>query len=184
MKPENKQNILDEKIGYVDVIFSHESNMLLNQIIKDLGLKKDFKDNFHCTIAYSKKDFNFKLPGEKLGNVKIRDLKAISTISETCTIKDFGNFKTDDGLNLHVVLDCKYCKSEFKRCIKAGAIYDYDKYVPHITLLYNCTLPGEDKAIPKKYFKNTLNKYIGKKLTIVRERKQKLNKNWVEESKK
>jgi 2'-5' RNA ligase len=173
-----------DKIGYVDVIFDSESNRLLNQIIKDLGLIKDFNDNFHCTIAHSTKDFDFKLLGEDKNKVKIKDNKIIVKIKEKCTIKGFGNFKTNEGLNFHVVLDCPFCKSEFKRSLKSGAMYKYDNYIPHITLMYNCTLPGEDKSIPKKYFKNTLIKYIGKKLTIIQERKQKLNKNWVEDSKK
>jgi len=184
MKPETKQKFLNEKIGYVDVLFDSESNRLMNQIIKDLGLKKDFNDDFHCTISYSKKDFNFILPGEKLDNIKIKDNKVHVDINENCTIKGFGNFKTNEGLNLHIELDCPFCKSEFKRCVKAGAVYDYPEYIPHITLMYNCSLPGEDKGIPKEYFKNTLNKYIGKKIKIIKERKQKLNKNWVKESKK
>jgi len=173
----------EDKIGYIDVIFDSKSNRLLNQIIKNIGLIKDFNDEFHCTIAHSKKEFNFKLPGEELGKIEIKDEKIISNINETCIIKDFGNFETDNGLNLHVVLDCPFCKSEFKRSIKSGAIYDYNEYIPHITLMYNCSLPGEDKGIPKKYFKNNLEKYIGKKLTIIQERKQKLNNNWIKDSK-
>jgi len=174
---------IDKPIGYVGVTFSTESVKLLNQLIKDLGLQKDFKDDFHCTIAYSEKDFEFKLQNESESTVKIKDNKIIVPVKEYGTIKSFGNFKTDEGLNLHVALDSTFCKSEFKRCMKSGAVYDYDKYIPHITLMYNCTLPGEDKGIPIKYFKNTLDKYIGKKLTIVREYKQPLKKNWLKEAK-
>jgi 2'-5' RNA ligase len=181
-----KEEELRTKIGYVDVLFSSESNRLLNNIIKDLGLQKDFNDDFHCTIAYSTKEFDFKLPNESQAKItknnKEKNIVHVP-IKETCTIKDFGNFKTPEGLNLHVVLECDFCKSEFNRTKKAGAVYDYPEYTAHVTLMYNCSLPGETKGIPKKYFKNNLKKYIGKKLTLVKERKQKLNTNWVQDSK-
>lgn len=172
-----------KKFGYIDITFDSESNRLLNQIIKDLGLVKDFTDAFHCTIAYSKRAFIFELPGEKTNSEK-KDNKVSVKINETCKIKDFGNFKTDDGLNLHIVLDCLFCNSEFKRTKKAGASYDYTEYIPHVTLMYNCTLPGETEGIPLKYFSNTIKKYIGRKLNITKERKSELNKNWIEDTKK
>jgi len=178
-----KLSKIEKPIGYVGVMFSSESNRLLNQILKDLGLQKDFNDNFHCTIAYSKKNFKFKLPNENENTVKIKDDQIMVPVKEQCSIKGFGNFKTNEGLNLHIELNCLFCKSEFNRCIKSGAVYDYNKYIPHITLMYNCALPGEDKGIPMKYFKNTLDKYIGKKLTIVREYKQVLNKDWLKDAK-
>jgi len=153
------------KIGYVDIKFNKRSEDLLDKIIEDIGLKKDFKDEYHCTIAHSKKPFDI-------------DLRA--NIKENCTIKGFGNFNTDNGLNLHVELDCLFCQSEFKRCIKNGAFYDHPKYIPHITLLYNCEKNGTKLKV--KDLKRKLDKYIGLTLDIISESKSKLNKNWLKDN--
>jgi len=40
---------------YYDIVFNSASNKKLDNIIKELGLTKDFNDAYHCTLTYSKK---------------------------------------------------------------------------------------------------------------------------------
>jgi len=147
---------------------------LNSYILEDIGFEKDFKDSFHCTIAYSKKPFDMVLPGGTIGTSEV-------DIHEKAVIKGFGNFDTPEGFNLHVVLESPFLVSEHKRCLKNGAVFDYDEYIPHITLMYNCikdNKPIKVDNIPK------LKKYIGSSVLINKELKSPLNENWVNESKK
>lgn len=159
---------------YADVIFSIASNKILDKIIKEFGLEKDFKDAYHCTLTYSKK----KVPYLKTskGTSQDRTGNAKDKITKIVKIKSFGHFDTDEGKNLHVVLDSDWCKAQFTRAIKAGATTDYPEYTPHITLMYNC---GTEFKLDDKLVK----KFIGTSLEMVEERISPLNLDWVEESK-
>lgn len=159
---------------YVDVIFDKEGNDKLDKIIKAFGLEKDFKDAYHCTIAYSKKPIpKFKtITGDaqdSTGNAK-------SKISKTMTIKGFGHFDTPEGKNLHVEWDSPFCKAEAQRALDEGGTTDYPEYKAHSTLMYNCGDFKLDKEIYKEF--------IGCEINIIQERIQPLNEDWVEDSKK
>jgi len=172
MKKENKT-----PGTYSDIIFSKASNKKLDDIIKYIGFdKKDFNDDYHCTIVYSRKKLNwFKTSNgskqDKNGEVK-------SKISKLVKIKSFGHFDTEDGKNLHVVIDCPLCESQFKKAEKAGMEFDYPKYTPHVTLLYDCTKDRKNFDISQI----DMSKYIGEKLEVVEERITKLNKDWLKDN--
>ena len=156
---------------YADIIFSKESNKKLNDIIKSFGLEKDFTDEYHCTLTYSKKKLPYLKTSkgdkqDKTGNVK-------SKLSKLIKIKDFGHFDTDQGKNLHVILECPWCEAQFNRAIKSGATTDYPEYTAHITLMYNC----KDFTYSEEFGK----KFIGDTLEIIEERISPLNEDWVED---
>lgn len=155
------------KVGtYMAVKFCQESNNKLIEIIKSFGLEKDFNDEFHCTITYSKKE----LVGFKtcLG-------ESTSKLKNFVKIKGFGHFDTDSGKNLHIILECPFCEIEFARAKAAGATFDYDKYTAHVTLMYNC----KDFT-----YSNQGDKFIGNKLIINEEYVETLNENWIDDNKK
>jgi hypothetical protein len=155
-----------EKTGgtYVGVEFSDSTIKLFNDILKEFGLTKDFDDKFHCTLVYSKKKLNwFKTS---------KGDKTKSEVNKLVKIKGFGHFDTEDGKNLHIILDCPYCEAEFARAKKAGATFDYDKYTAHVTLMYNCkdfTYSDQGKQ------------FIGNKVLITNEYIEDLNLDWLDE---
>jgi len=160
---------------YSDIIFSEKSNKLLDYILEYYNLKKDFKDAYHCTLIYSKKHIlNYKT---SKGVLQDKNGNAKSKINKLVKIKSFGHFDTEDGKNLHIELECLWCHTQFNRAIKSGGIFDYDKYVPHVTLMYNC---GKDFDISRR----DTTKWIGRKLEVIEERISELNEDWVEKSTK
>ena len=156
---------------YMDVIFSSTSNALLDEIIASFGLTKDFNDEFHCTITYSKKPLPnlTTVGGHKQNNLH----QATELINENATIIGFGHFDTDVGKNLHVILKSEFCSNEFKRAINAGATTDYPEYIAHVSLMYDC---GDFT-----YTEEMGSKFIGSELEIVSERISPLNEKWVED---
>jgi len=139
---------------YIAVNFSKISEKLLDDILKKLSLKKDFDDKYHCTLVYSRKE----LPYFKIKN----------NINKIVKIKEFNHFDTKEGKNLHIVLDCDFCKKEFHRAKTQGATFDYDNYTPHVTLMYDC------KDFDVKDNKEELEEFIGKELNIITEYKEEL----------
>ena len=150
-----------KKPTYSDFKFCKKSEKKLLNILKHFGLSKDFKDDFHCTIVYSKAPIDFSK------HEKIMD--------RLVKIKNFGHFDTPDGKNLHVELECQVCEKEHALALKAGASYDYDKYVPHITLCYDCK--DFDYVDQGKDF-------IGETLRIIKQDVSPLNEDWLEDNKK
>ncbi len=161
---------------FMDVIFSSSTNKMFDEILKTIDLKKDFTDDYHCTITYSKK----LLPNLKTSKgVRQKNYEAKSKINKLVKIKEFGHFKTDEGHNLHIVLNCPYCEEEFRRAIKSGATTDYPEYIAHVTLMYDC---GKFDLNVKKN-NDILSKFIGQKVLITEERISPLNENWVQDTK-
>ena len=77
-------------------------------------------DELHCTIAYSKKDFEYEVS------------KADIFVSEFNTyLEPLG----DDGA-IVLKIHSQELQDRFNRCILAGATYDYPSYKPHITISY------------------------------------------------
>jgi len=163
----------ETKGTYADIIFSKNSNKKLDNIIKEFGLEKDFTDAYHTTITYSKIPVPFLKTSKGTKQVKG---SAKNKLSKRVKIKSFGHFDTDEGKNLHVVLECKFCQEQFDKAIKQGATTDYPEYTAHITLMYNCKDFTVDDEIGAPY--------IGETLEIVEERISPLNLNWVEDKTK
>lgn len=164
---------------YSDVIFSQNTNKKIDKLIKDLGLVKDFTDKYHCTITYSKKYLPYLKTSK--GDKQVKG-EAISKISKLVTVKGLGHFDTDEGKNLHLVLNCKFCEQQFNRHQKAGATTDYPEYTAHTTLLYNCKDFSTDNLTSKQ--KEAISKFKDETLEIIEERITQLNENWVDEKTK
>lgn len=166
----------EEKLSegtYVGVNYTQASVDELQYITKLLGLEKDFDDQYHTTIAYSKRMFTF-FP-YTCGS-KRRKVKFVPGNMNKVKIKDIGHFNTPEGKNLHIVLDAPFCDMEHKRTLRAGAQYDHDKYIPHITLMYNCK--DFDINTFKKENAETYHKIIGTHLVLKDEYVEKLDPNW------
>ena len=166
---------------YYDCIFSPASNKKIDSIIKAMGLTKDFNDAYHCTLTYSKvKRIHLKtskgLKQHKGGAYK--DYNVENKVNILAKIKSFGHFETPEGRNLHLVLDCDWCEKQHQRSIKEGCTFDYDKYTPHVSLMYNC---GDFKLDENE---DLWKPFIGETIHIVKERISPLNFDWVEDSKK
>jgi len=163
---------------YSDVIFSKESNKKIDTFLKSIGLKKDFTDNYHCTLTYSKKELP-RLKTSK-GDKQIKG-EVKTKVSKLIGIRGLGHFSTDEGKNLHLVLDCKFCEQQSLRHTKAGATSDYPEYTAHVTLMYNCkdfSLDDLENDIETK-----IDNFKKQKLEIIEERISKLNESWVEDKK-
>jgi len=126
---------------YAAVKFSKESTRRINNFLKEFNLEKDFDDDYHCTLIYSRKLIPFYKTSKGVKQVKN---KASNSLSKLISVKGIGTFDTPEGKNLHLVLNCKFCELRFKEAMQKGAEYDYNQYVPHITLLYDSQI-SDDK---------------------------------------
>ena len=171
----------EEKLSegtYVGVNYTQASVDELQRITKLLGLEKDFEDQYHTTIAYSKRMFTF-FP-YTCGS-KRRKVKFVPGNMNKVKIKDIGHFNTPEGKNLHIVLDAPFCDMEHKRTLRAGAQYDFDKYIAHITLVYNCK--DFDINTFKKENSQIYHSIIGASLVLKDEYVEKLDPNWTDKIK-
>lgn len=91
---------------------------------KDQGVDVVPKEELHCTIAYSKKEFKHEVDKDE---VEIKYDEEIYPYLEP-----LGN----DGAVV-MKFTSKEMQKRFDKCIKEGAIYDYDTYIPHVTISYN-----------------------------------------------
>ena len=179
---DKKESKFQSKEGtYYDCVFSKSTNEKIDKIIDSFGLEKDFTDAYHCTLTYSKvKKVTLKTSigtkQEKGGDYP--DFNCKNKVNVIAKIKSFGHFETPEGKNLHLVLDCHWCEKQHRRSIKEGCTFDYDKYTPHVTLMYNCGNFDLDNT------KHLWEKFIGETIHIIEERISPLNVNWVEDSKK
>ena len=163
---------------YSDVIFTEESNKKLDGILEYLGLTKDFNDDYHCTLVYSKKYLPFLKTHKGDKQDKTNNVKT-PVIGKIAKIKKFGHFDTEDGKNLHVVLDCDFCHKRFNNAKASGATYDYDEYIAHITLMYDCQKDIKNFDISQY----DVDEFIGETLAIKEERISPLNLDCVKDKK-
>lgn len=118
---------------YAEVLPDEETSKVLFDFIKQHNIPNSVKD-FHCTVVYSRKPapsyeaYDLKLPVV----AKITELKL---------------FDTNEGEKALVAcLDTpELNRAHYDSVEHHGATYDYQMYVPHITLSYNFT----GKTLPK-----------------------------------
>ena len=83
-------------------------------------------DDYHCTLIYSKKPFE--------GEIEKVDVSSIK-----CPVENFVRFDNpeEDIYALTLKLDCPAMKEIHQNYMyDYDFIYDYDEYIPHITLSY------------------------------------------------
>lgn len=143
LKMNNKENILkesqpDETRGvYVAVKYNQSASDDLLEFIKEYDIPSTLNaEDFHSTLIYSRK------------HADIQDLDDDMEDSEIVAYpKELHVFDTFDKKRALVIkLDCPYLEERHKYLMKKYDLtYDYDEYIPHITLSYDIG----DLDIPK-----------------------------------
>lgn len=142
LKMNNRQNIIEEKKEdsrgvYVAVNYNQSTGDDLLEFIKKYDIPSTLKaDDFHTTLIYSRK------------HADIKDLADDMEDSEIVAYpKELHVFETFDKKRALVIkLDCPYLDERHKYLMqKYNLTYDYDEYIPHITLSYDIG----DMEIPK-----------------------------------
>ena len=117
-----EQDELSKKGTYVAVKFSEKSNNELVEFARQLGLPDGRP--YHCTVAYSKVFFEYP---------KLQDIKI-----ELAKIKQYRQFG-ERGEALVLELDCPFLDILHEKIMKDNpqATYDFESYIPHVTLSYD-----------------------------------------------
>jgi hypothetical protein len=139
---------------YVAAKVSKETTADLRKWCKanKVPVTKDFFENLHITICYSTKLFPIK-KDEVIDDLSDWDVKPIA----------FAKFGKDEGKKYLVLkVKSKQCTSRWQHYIDQGASYDFDDYLPHISLALNFkgdldsldldTLPK--LVLDKEYYEN------------------------------
>lgn len=141
LKMNGKEDILkeekDQRGVYVAVKYNQSAGDDLLDFIKKHDIPSTMKDkDFHTTLIYSRK------------HADIQDLDDNMEDSEIVAYpKELHVFETFDKKRALVIkLDCPYLLERHKYLMqKYDLTYDYDEYIPHITLSYDIG----DMEIPK-----------------------------------
>lgn len=132
----NNKNILnfneekqDSRGVYVAVKYNQSAGDDLLDFIKKYEIPSVLKtEDFHTTIIYSKKYADIQDLEDDLGDSEI--------IAKPTELHVFETF--DKKRALVIKLDCPYLEERHKYLMgKYELEYDYDKYIPHITLSYD-----------------------------------------------
>ena len=89
---------------------------------KKQGINVEDKENLHCTLSYSRKEFIHKENKEEV----------IVSPNKIKSIEPLGN----DGA-IVLKFESDEMQKRFNQCMSEGATYDYDEYIPHITITYD-----------------------------------------------
>ena len=123
---EEKQN---SKGIYVAVKYNQSAGDDLLDFIKKYNIPSTMKsEDFHTTLIYSRKFADIKELEDDLGDSEI--------VAEPTELHVFETF--DKKRALVIKLDCPYLKERHKYLMqKYDLTYDYNEYIPHITLSYD-----------------------------------------------
>lgn len=121
-----------------------ENHEQLYNWFKDQGIEPIVSTEMHCTIAYSRKEFNID---NYIGRIIIKPEQFIG-------IEELGN----EGCAV-LKYNSDELQARFNTCMSAGATYDYDSYIPHTTFALNLTkeqisklkLPDFDIVLVNEY---------------------------------
>lgn len=113
-----------ETIKGTYVAIDVENHEQLFNWFKDQGIEPIVSTEMHCTIAYSRKEFNID---NYIGRIIIKPEQFIG-------IEELGN----EGCAV-LKYNSDELQSRFNACMSAGATYDYDSYIPHTTFALNLT---------------------------------------------
>lgn len=145
--------VIDSGI-YMSAHFSDDSCKVIRSIQEKLNVKEPVSaDKLHATVVYSRKTV---------------DLFPEDDLSEPAQIVDIDVWDTKYGRTLIGKLKSDYLQSRFKEAQDAGATYDYDSYIPHVTLSYDSGLKDSPDLIKKRL-------QFPYDLTIVSERTESLD---------
>ena len=151
---------------YVGMHFTPDTQDLLKKIVHDEKLPNSVPlHKIHTTITYSKDN-------------SVPDYKCDGELEEPieAEIDSFDLFPTAEGNKCLVAkLNCPEFHRRHSMMRDLGASYDYDEYIPHITLSYNAGDFPSDKL-------ETLNKkYKGTKVYANEEYDEPIKTNWAKD---
>ena len=120
---------IKEKGIYVAVKYNQSAGDDLLEFIKKYQIPSTLKaEDFHTTLIYSRKWADIKELDENMGDSEI--------IAKPTELHVFETF--DKKRALVIKLDCPYLEERHKYLMqKYDLEYDYDEYIPHITLSYD-----------------------------------------------
>lgn len=137
------KNSQESKGIYVAVKYNQTAQDDLLEFIKEYNIPSTLKaEDFHTTLIYSRKYAEINELDDNLGDKEIAAYP-----------KELHVFETFDKKSALVIkLDCPYLEERHKYLMeKYNLTYDYEEYIPHITLSYdigNMKLP-ENVKFPK-----------------------------------
>lgn len=151
---------------YIGMHFTPETQEHLKRIVHDEALPHPTPpEKLHTTITYSK-------------DHSVPDYKVAGNLEEPIEgeIDSFDIFPTKEGNNCLVAkLNCPEFVNRHKATRELGATYDYDEYIPHITLSYDVGDVSPDKL-------EQLNKkYAGTKVYADQEYEEPIKSNWAKD---
>jgi len=151
---------------YIELECDGDSKRRLKEYVKQTIDPDSKYDDFHTTLIYSKKPFDGEI------NLEIgKDLNKV--YAKPIGFKKFINEK-ENIYAIVIELKCIVCEIAHKELMKKYKFkYDYDKYIPHITLTYN----GKDIDIDSLPLPNFMIKFD--KINI-----EPLDENWVDKTDK
>jgi 2'-5' RNA ligase len=132
-----KESEQENKGVYVAVNYNQSARDDLLELIKKYQIPSTLKaEDFHTTLIYSKKYADI----EDLDD-NMEDSEIVAKPTELHVFETF-----DKKRALVIKLDCSYLEQRHKNLMeKYNLTYDYDVYIPHITLSYDIG----DMEIPK-----------------------------------
>lgn len=124
-----KEAEIKEKGIYVAVKYNQSAGDDLLDFIKKYKIPSTLKaEDFHTTLIYSRKWADIKELDENMGESEI--------IAKPTELHVFETF--DKKRALVIKLDCPYLEERHEYLMqKYDLEYDYDEYIPHITLSYD-----------------------------------------------
>lgn len=136
----NEKTVSGKNGVYIGLKLDEQSKSDLNTLVQQLDLSnKVAADDFHTTVAYSKKYFK-----SDLENIKSTDINFTATV----TGYDLFNNSKNRTACLVLTLDCPEAVSYHNKTIQQGAIYDFAEYKPHITIISQCTIGTKIDIVP------------------------------------
>lgn len=152
---------------YIGIRFTPDTKEKLKQIIhsEEVPNKIDPSD-FHSTVVYSRES---NIPGYEVSGKLETPIDAV--------IDSFDIFPSQDGKNCLVVkLQAPDLEDMHKKTKEHGASYDFDEYIPHVTLSYDA---GEWS---QEDLDKLTQKYKGTKLYGDEEYDSEIIDNWFEKN--
>ena len=120
---------LEDKVGTY-VLVKVKNNAELHDWFSAQDIDVVPEDELHCTISYSRKVFDHTVNKEEI----------IITPEQLIGIEPLG----DEGA-IVLKFESDELQDSFQTCMDEGATYDYDTYIPHISITYN----GKDLDLSK-----------------------------------
>lgn len=127
---------------YAAVYFSDDTINRISKYCKKAKIPNTLDTNdFHSTLAYSRKPLNNFVPIEKLNETGI-------PIGFEVWASEPNAFKDDKTHCLVLHYESDYMRKRFDEILDLGATYDFDEYNPHISFSYDVGASFDIESLP------------------------------------